>query len=89
MRKLIIALGVLGFMSGCASTGPITATSNPVGSKKGTACSKRVFGVPLSLDRSIYKAARNGGVSKISTVDSHSFGIPVLFDTVCTTVRGQ
>ncbi len=89
MKKIIIMLGALGFMSGCTSMGPIAATSNPVGAKKGTACAQRAFGFPLSTDASIYKAARNGGVSKISTVDSYSFGIPVLYSTNCTTVHGQ
>jgi hypothetical protein len=57
--------------SSCSLTIPVTATSNPVGSKVGTAKTNAIFGVfhPDGGDASIQTAAKNGGISKISTVD--------------------
>lgn len=74
MKKLTkIALGcvlALG-MASCATTTPVAATSNPVGNKCGIAQTTRfltVFGG--SADCGINKAAKNGGITRISHVDS-------------------
>jgi hypothetical protein len=75
MKKKTVALLVLGIMvllllSSCFTT-PVAATSNPVGKKIGSAsCLYLLNFLPLGdWDTGVYKAAKNGGISKISTVD--------------------
>ena len=54
----------------CSTTTPITATSNPVGNKCGEASSSRIFYIfGGSGNAGINKAAKNGGITKISHVD--------------------
>lgn len=54
----------------CSITTPVAATSNPIGSKVGTAKSTQIIGFfPDGGDMSIKKAAKNGGITKVSTVD--------------------
>ena len=75
MRKLkMLGLGLLlvgaSALSSCSVTVPVTATSNPVGSKVGIAKSQQIlFFFPDGGDLSIQTAAKQGGISKISTVD--------------------
>lgn len=62
-----VALGV----ASCAVTTPITATSNPVGNKCGVAKTTTVLSIfGGSADCGINKAAKNGGITRISHVDS-------------------
>ena len=79
MKKLMkFTLGLslaLGFAS-CAATTPIGATSNPVGNKCGVAKTTRIltfFGG--SADCGINKAAKNGGITRISHIDSFTKSI--------------
>jgi len=54
----------------CSITTPVAATSNPIGSKVGSAKSTSILGFfPDGGDMSIKKAAKNGGITKVSTVD--------------------
>jgi hypothetical protein len=74
MKKIITAcvLATLLVLAGCTTVVPVTATSNPVGSKVGEATGSFLFGfIPLGskLDMSIQTAAKNGGITTISTVD--------------------
>ena len=74
MKKIIIAcvMVTLLVLAGCTTIVPITATSNPVGSKVGEAKASFLFGfIPLKSksDMSIQTAAKNGGITTISTVD--------------------
>lgn len=75
MKKMKTLLAIAAFvgtvmLSSCSITVPVAATSNPVGSKVGSAKSQQVFGFfPDGGDLSIRSAAKNGGISKISTVD--------------------
>lgn len=65
-----VALVATAMLSSCAITTPVTATSNPVGSKVGTAKSMSILGFfPDGGDLSIQTAAKQGGIKKISTVD--------------------
>lgn len=69
--KLGIACVVASCAISCATTRPITATSNAVGNKVGVAETTRV----LSLfggkdDVGINTAAKNGGITRISHVDA-------------------
>jgi len=74
MKKFFILVGLVllaSVMVGCFTT-PIAATSNPVGSKTGSASCMYLLSIfPLGdWDTGVYKAAKNGGISRISTVDS-------------------
>ena len=86
IKTIIALLAVAGMMSSCALTLPVNATSNPVGTKVGTASAKGYFGMFFDGDASIRTAAKNGGITKISTVDiktSTMFFI-VTYETIVT-----
>ena len=81
----LLMLSVL-FVS-CAS--PITATSNKVGDVEGKACSRNIlFIIPLSLDASIHTAAKDAGITEISTVDQTAF-YSGFYNQRCTIVHGN
>lgn len=99
----ICAVSLAFMVSGCAAVAspvgvglvytnveaPLTATSNVKGSKRGTAKCTNVLGISAFGDCSIAAAQKNGGISTISTVDSESFGILLLFSTYTTIVTGE
>ena len=75
-------------LSSCSITMPVNATSNPVGSKVGRA-KGMVFlhALAFGADASIKTAAKNGGITKISTVDikySDVLGIVQSYETIVT-----
>ena len=92
MKKVILNLAaavlVAGAMSSCSITLPVAATSNPVGSKVGTSKATGFLGaLYFGADASIKTAAKNGGITKISTVDvkySSLLNIIVSFETTVT-----
>ncbi len=73
MKKTLIHLAVAGLLLaavGCTSYHPISATSNPVGSKTGESNRLYIFGfIPTGGENTISAAAKQGNISKISTVD--------------------
>ncbi|MGB3591415.1 MAG: TRL-like family protein [Nonlabens sp.] len=84
-----LALAVVAIMfTACSITMPVNATSNTVGSKVGTAKATVIFGVfAFNEDASIRTAAKNGGISKISTVDiktGNILGLLVTYETIVT-----
>jgi hypothetical protein len=84
----LVAVGTL--MSNCALTLPVNATSNPVGSKVGTAKATGYLGILFfDQDASIATAAKNGGISKISTVDIKHTSLLNLIVTYETIVTGE
>ncbi|GHT73777.1 hypothetical protein FACS1894124_2650 [Spirochaetia bacterium] len=94
MKKLMLTLAVTAMCflaAGCATiTQPVTATTNPVGSKIGQASGKIWFGVFGTADAGIQAAAKNGGITKISTVDFTSkLGIFGWFVSYEATVTGE
>jgi hypothetical protein len=94
MKKLI-SLMVLVFICflavGCATiTSPVTATTNPVGSKVGQATGRIWLGMFGSADAGIQAAAKNGDITKISTVDlTEMLGIMGLWVDYEATVTGE
>lgn len=74
MKKLIqlgAACVVALCAASCATTTPVTATSNPVGNKCGIAKTTTVLTIfGGSADCGINKAAKNGGITRISHVDA-------------------
>ena len=70
MKTVITLCLVSLFLTGCAITMPVAATSNDVGSKVGTSTATGYLGALFfDADASIRTAAANGGITKISTVD--------------------
>ena len=77
-------------MSSCSLTLPVTATGNSVGSKVGTATATGYLGVLFfNADASIKTAAKNGGITKISTVDIKSTSLLNIIVTYETIVTGE
>jgi hypothetical protein len=93
MRKVktfFALLAVVAMMSSCSLTLPVTATSNPVGTKVGTATATGFLGILFfNADASIRTAAKNGGITKISTVDIKQGNVLNLIVTYETIVTGE
>jgi len=81
---LICALGL--FLSSCSLTLPVNATGYAVGSKVGTAKATGYLGVLFfDADASIRTAAKNGGITRISSVDikqTNLLGLIVTYETI-------
>jgi hypothetical protein len=88
VSKFIAGVAIVAMFASCSLTLPVNATSNPVGGKVGTATATGFFSVLFfDADASIQSAAKNGGITKISTVDvKHSsiLGIFVTYETIVT-----
>ena len=69
--------------------GATNATSNDVGKKTGTSCATSYVGVVGLGDASIASAAKAGGITQISSVDSDSMSILGLYAKNCTIVTGN
>ncbi|MBS1536901.1 MAG: hypothetical protein JST20_04055 [Bacteroidetes bacterium] len=93
MRFLSIvgaAVIIIAGLSSCAMTVPVSATSNPLGSKVGTSTGMGILmGIRLSPDTGIHQAAKNGGITKISTVDFKMTDILGIYQTYTCTVTGE
>lgn len=73
--KSLLAIACCAFVSSCAVyTNPVTATTNPVGSKCGETKSYIFLNIWSSKggENGINQAAKNGGITKISHVDSYT-----------------
>lgn len=83
-------LATTAFLSSCSITMPVAATSNPVGSKVGTAKGTVFLHVlAFGADASIKTAAKNGGITKISTVDIKYSDVLGIVQSYETTVTGE
>lgn len=85
-----IALAMFTITS-CSVSGPLMVTDNPggPGSKTGVAEYKVILGFkPLDADASIATAAKNGGITKVSTVDTKIKG-GFFVATYSTVVTGE
>ena len=92
MKKIFaiasLALG-LAFMS-CTSYRPVSAATGTVGVKHGEAKAARLFGfIPLGSNCSMLKAAQNGGIEHIATVDQKYFWFLGIYTSVTTIVTGD
>lgn len=71
LAKLMLVCALAVGAASCATTTPVTATSNPVGNKCGIAKTTTVLTIfGGSADCGINKAAKNGGITRISHVDA-------------------
>lgn len=68
--KISAIICVLITMASCSVSGPLLVTDN-VSEKKGEASYSVLLGIfrPKAADISIKKAAENGGITKVATVD--------------------
>ena len=90
IKTIAAMIAVMGMMSSCALTLPVNATSNTIGSKVGTAKATGYLGfLFFDADASIRSAAKNGGITKISTVDIKSTSILNLIVGYETIVTGE
>ena len=99
---LVLALVAMLLCAGCASVaspvaggifldvkGPIDATANTAGSRQGEAMATSILGLIGQGDASIEAAAANGGITKISSVDHHSWSILGIYSKFTTIVHGD
>lgn len=100
---LVLALAAIGILaSGCASTGSRVAgfwytdvkqgelaTSDASNSRTGQACANSILGMIAMGDMSVEGAKRAGGITRVSSVDSHHSNILGIYATGCTIVRGN
>lgn len=77
-------------LSSCSLTMPVNATSNTVGNKVGRSKATIILSVlAFNQDASIRSAAKNGGITKISTVDIKQTSILGIYGTYETIVTGE
>ncbi len=76
-------------MSACSITAPLSATSNSIGNKIGTAKANTILGFTFGGDYSIQTAAKNGGITKVSTVDVKCKNVLGVFISHTTIVTGE
>ena len=95
MKKFLslvtIALAALA-MTACTTVMPMAATSNPVGSKVGEASFTTILFIPIPLftqDIGVATAAKNGGITKISTVDLKTYSLLGFYNKISTVVTGE
>ncbi|MBT8195274.1 MAG: hypothetical protein HKO56_07360 [Bacteroidia bacterium] len=88
LKLFLMGLAVSAFFASCSITYPVNATSNSVGSKVGKSKATCYLSVLcFDQDASIKSAAKNGGITKISTVDinyGNILGIIVTWETIVT-----
>lgn len=88
LKTLFVAAAATLFLSSCSITLPVTATSNAIGSKVGVSSATCYLGLLcFDADASIQTAAKNAGISKISTVDikqKNLLNIVITYETIVT-----
>lgn len=90
VKTIFALLALVAMMTSCSLTLPVNATSNPVGDKVGTAKATGFLGILFfDADASIRTAAKNGGITEISTVDIKQGNVLNLIVTYETIVTGE
>lgn len=103
MKKSLLILGAAAsaaILSGCASTiptgafytdvrVPVSATANEVGTKIGKSTCKSYVGVVTIGDASIEAAKKNGGITKVVSVDWKAKSILGIVGEYECIVRGE
>ncbi len=88
LAKLLAVVLLLVIISSCTVNKPICATSNPLGEKQGVYSQISILGIPpvANQNAAIAKAAENGGITSISTVDYNTTWLFFLikYDTIVT-----
>jgi len=91
MKKALLMFFACGAMllSSCTSYRPLTATSNPVGNKCGTAKHWNFLIFSGGSNLGINKAAKEAGITKISHVDVKKFTFLGLYNETTLLVYGE
>jgi hypothetical protein len=89
MKRSVVALASILLLGACTTFAPGMATSNELGTKKGTATCSSLLGIPLKNDCGIDAAAKNGELRRISHIDYKFSSFLGLYTTVTTTAYGQ
>ncbi len=90
VKSIFASLAIVAMMSSCSLTLPVAATSNPVGNKVGQSSGTGYLGILFfDADASIRTAAKNGGITKISTVDIKQTNVLNIITTYTTIVTGE
>jgi uncharacterized protein YceK len=102
MKNVLLAIAVVGSLSGCASvrtdavgvifngtSGPVAVGVSTGTSKKGKACASSILGAIATGDASIEAAKKAGGITKVASVDFDSFGVLGIFAKTCTIAIGE
>ncbi|MDI9341773.1 MAG: TRL-like family protein [Sediminibacterium sp.] len=87
--KLLIVGGIAVVLSSCSITLPVNASGEPIGKKVGTAKANVILGMAFNADASIKSAAKNGGITKVATVDIKHFNALGIFQYYETIVTGE
>lgn len=70
MKNLIAGVLLTGALYSCSISYPVAVTDNPAGPKRGIAYKKVVLGIAFGhIDLGSIKAAKQGGITKIGSVD--------------------
>ena len=91
MKKIFALAAILAsaVMMSCTSYRPVSAGEGRVGSKTGEATANFILGwIPLGQDNSMLEAAKNGGITKVATVDQKIVSY-LVFAKVTTIVTGD
>ncbi len=88
-NQSFLLVGLFALLSyGCAITMPSMITANEIGDKVGTSSATCYFyTLCFDQDASIQAAAKNGGITKIATIDiktKNILGIIVTYETIVT-----
>jgi len=103
MKNLVIIAAIAFMASSCGAyvasplTGfiysdvkaPLTATSNPVASKVGTAEATSILGIVATGDASIEAAAKKAGITRISHIDYEANSVLGVFAKFTVYVYGE
>lgn len=100
MKKLLAITAVALMLSACATPAtevggalfsmtqqPFSVTGNP-GRKVGKACGTNILGLLISGDMSVEAAKKNGGITRVATVDKDIKSYAV-YAEVCIVVTGD
>ena len=101
-KTFVAAMGLIALgMSGCAAVGPLPgaiytntkfpsiASQSGPGKKTGTAQARSYLAMVAVGDASVDAACKNGGITKINTVDTKGWSILGIYSTWTTVVTGE
>lgn len=104
MTKFFLITFSLAFTAGCATTGSYTrtgaslvsnfqeagmATRETNATKRGESCSQNILGIASTGDSSIDSAKKDGGITRVASVDYKVFNILFVYGRLCTVVTGE
>ncbi len=70
LTKITVGTLLAGALYSCSMSYPVAVTNNPVGPKRGVAYKKVILGIRFGhTDLGIIKAAKQGGIDKVGSVD--------------------